>query len=369
MFRPRLPFFRKPEHKRLIQSTYRRLLRQAKGFSDPVEHTYLWSWIRERFHHNKRQTSPSLVDMQLSDAAWTSLVMSDALAGIHSQRTLISDLAYGREGRLKDVMRYISEFHHPTKSCELIRDVRPRASRLHQPHSAYRIPLDLRAFTVPRHLLDRIKEEDEMRHRREKEKQRRKEKRLAKEIEAMTRAVNNGNEALWDAGLVPGAFSVEPSVSRGPHYIPGVVGNMAWIPPKIKNRLDPPFVQHVRASSGCEFFRVNARKPPHWLSNKIAATYRNATKRVQRHEFFYYFIEDLKLEEEFEERLGIEDRGYWIYARNYRDFLRNKIRNFTLQAEGDEVNNKELLEQLWEGEQGYDMLVEYSMKQRNDDYA
>ncbi|KAJ1964291.1 hypothetical protein GGI12_001523 [Dipsacomyces acuminosporus] len=368
IFRPKLPFFRKTEHKRLILSTYKHLLSQTKGFSDPVEQTYLWSWIRERFHHNKRQTSPAKVDMQLSDAAWTSLVMSDALAGIESQQQLINDLAYGRKGRLKEVMQYVNEFYHPTKSCELIRDTRPQASQTHQPHKAYWIPLDLRAFNVPRHLLDRIREEDEKARRREKEKHKRRIKRLSREIAAMTQAVNSGNTWLLDAGLVPGAFSVDPSVSRGPNYVPGIVGNMAWVPPKIKNRLDPPFVQHVRASSGCEFLRINSQKPPHWLSARIAATYRNAAKRVQRHEFFYYFIEDLKLEEEFEERLGIEDRGYWIYARNYRDFLRGKIRNFTLQAEDEELsNNQELVEQLWEAEQSRDLLLKFSEGLLDDD--
>ncbi|KAJ2585354.1 hypothetical protein IWW49_004649, partial [Coemansia sp. RSA 1797] len=146
MFRPRTPFFRKSAHKHHVLCEYRKLLRQTKQF-DPVEQTYLWSWIRERFHHNKRQTSPTQASQFLSDGTWASLVMSAALDGSTTQRQYISDLAYGRTGYLKDVAQQVREFHHPTKPCQTIRDVRPRSSRIHQPHKAYWIPLDLRVFS------------------------------------------------------------------------------------------------------------------------------------------------------------------------------------------------------------------------------
>ncbi|KAJ1941660.1 hypothetical protein GGF37_003446 [Kickxella alabastrina] len=362
IFRPRLPFFRRPEHRQRILSSYRQLLRHAQKFTDPIEQTYLRSWIRERYHHNKRQTSPKQTQSQLSDAQWALLTMRGALAGSADQQKYIGDLAYGRTGWLKDVMQQVYEFHHPTQSCKLIRDVRPRSSQIHQPHRAYWIPLDLRAFSVPPHLLQRIADEDSKKKKLEVERRRLREQRLGREIVELTRAVNAGNPFLWDGGLVPGAFSVEPSVSRGPSYVPGVLGNPAWIPPKIKSRLDPPFVQHVRASSGCEFYRVNARKPPHWLSAKIASTYQRAASRVQRHEFYYYFIEDLLLEEEFEERLGVEDRGYWIFARNYRDFLRTRIKNFSLQPETPDVMNEEVEVLMREYEDEYSRLVAHAME-------
>ncbi|KAJ1826246.1 hypothetical protein LPJ56_002275 [Coemansia sp. RSA 2599] len=341
---------------------YRQLLRTAKQFKDPVEQTYLFSWIRERFHSNKRQTSMKGVEMQFGQARSTLETMRMALSGAAEEKRHIGDLAYGRIGWLKDVVRQIIEFHHPTKPCDLIRDVRPRSSKLHQPHRAYRIPLDLRAFSVPLYLLERQKLEDAKKARREKQKRRLKTQRLAKEIAELTAAVNRGNGLLADSGLLPGAFSVEPSVSRGPHYVPGVLGNPAWIPPKIKNRMDPPFVQHVRASIGCEFYTVNARKPPHWLSAKIAAIYRSQAKRVIKHELYYYLIEDLKLEEEFEERLGIEDRGYWVYARNYRDFLRTRIKNFSLSMDSPDVQNEEIDRELRMSMDEHERLVAHAME-------
>ncbi|KAJ2845402.1 hypothetical protein GGI22_006569, partial [Coemansia erecta] len=127
MFRPKVPFFRTAQHKRKILSTYKHLLRQTKSFDDPVEQTYLWSWIRERFHQDKRQTSPKRVEQQLSDATWVSLVMDAAAQGSGEQKQLIGDLAYGRKGWLKDVAEDISQYRHPTKLCSLIRDVRPRS--------------------------------------------------------------------------------------------------------------------------------------------------------------------------------------------------------------------------------------------------
>ncbi|KAJ1725056.1 hypothetical protein LPJ53_000705 [Coemansia erecta] len=343
------------------------MLKQTRHFADPVEQRYLWSWIRERFRYNKRETSPKKVERQLGDAASVIQTMAGALSGAADQQRRISDLAYGRTGWLKDVAQEIREFHHPTKPCDLVRDVRPRSSRMLHPHPAYRIPIDLQAFEVPAHILQRMLDEDAHERRRAEEKRRRKRLRLARELAAMTEAVNNGNAFLLESGLVPGAFSVEPSVSRGPAYVPGVVGNPAWIPPKIRNRLDPPFVQHVRASSGCEFLRVNGRKPPHWLSNRISASFRLTARRLERHEFYYHFVEDLRLEEEFEARLGIEDRGYWLYAKNYRDFLRARLKNFSLQSPHVDLQDKELEAQLAEGAEDYGRLVAYAMEPQFDE--
>ncbi|KAJ2490010.1 hypothetical protein IWW47_005194, partial [Coemansia sp. RSA 2052] len=335
LFRPKQPFFREAWHRRRILPLYKRLLRQSRQFADPVERQYLWSWIRERFHHNKRQTSPTQVDQQLSDAHWASLVMESALNGNPEQAKYIGDLAYGRVGWLKQIARYVREFHHPTKSCDLIRDVRPRSSRIHQPHPAYKIPLDQRAFQVPEYLLQRIKDEDERKRRRREELDRRKLILLGRELGAMTEAVRQGNIYLRDAGLLAGAFSSNIRV-RNASYIPGVAGNVAWMPSKIKSRVDPPFVQHMRASSGFEFYKVNARKPPQWLGNRIKASYEAASRNLILHEFYYHFVDDLRLEEEFEERLGIEDRGYWRYAANYRDYLRYRIKGGTFSTSSNE---------------------------------
>ncbi|KAJ1873531.1 hypothetical protein LPJ55_002192 [Coemansia sp. RSA 990] len=326
MFRNKLPFFRTASHRSQILSEYRRLLRQAKQFEDPVEQTYLWSWIRERFHYNKRQTSPSKVQIQLSDGVWASIIMTDALSGVESQKRLISDLAYGRTGYLKVVAQKVNEFYHPTKICQMIRDVRPRSSRIHQPNRAYWIPLDLRAFSVPQHLLDRIAQYDEQDRQRQIKRRERREQRLERELHNMTKAINNGNKALYESGLLPEAFTSTPEVAQSPRAIPGVSGNILWTP-KIHNyQGDPPVVQHIRTSSGFELYKVNGRKPPHWLAVKVAASFRKLVRRVILHEFYFHIIDDLVLEEEFESRLGISDPGYWIYASNYRDYLRGKIK-------------------------------------------
>ncbi|KAJ2699345.1 hypothetical protein H4218_002734 [Coemansia sp. IMI 209128] len=335
LFRPKKPFFRTSWHKHRILSLYKRLLRQTHQFTDPVERQYLWSWIRERFHHNKRQTSPAQVNQQLSDAHWASLLMESAVDGNQEQARYISDLAYGRVGWLKHVAQYVREFHHPTKSCEMLRDVRPRSSRIHQPHPAYWIPLDLRAFRVPSYLVQRMEEDDECKRRRREELDRRKVVMLGRELGAMAEAVRNGNPFLRDVGLLPGAFSSNIRV-RNAHYLPGVAGNVAWIPPKIKARMDPPFVQHVRTSSGFEFYKVNARKPPQWLGNRIKASYEVAARNLLLHEFYFHFVDDLKLEEEFEARLGIVDPGYWKYAANYRDYLRYRIKNGTFSSKDED---------------------------------
>ncbi|KAJ1932507.1 hypothetical protein FBU59_006347, partial [Linderina macrospora] len=147
MFRPKIPFFRTLAHRHQIQSSYRVLLRLTRRFSDPVERTYLYSWIRERFHTNSYQTSPFKVNNLLSDAKWAELVLTDALSGHPTQCQLISDLAYARTGYLHTIQQTLNEFHHPTKSCALIRDVRPPHSKSRQPHPAYRIPVDQRAIT------------------------------------------------------------------------------------------------------------------------------------------------------------------------------------------------------------------------------
>ncbi|KAI9503780.1 hypothetical protein GGI25_003837 [Coemansia spiralis] len=367
IFRPKQPFFRQLWHRQRILSTYRKLLRQAKQFSDPVEKTYLWSWIRERFHHNKRQTSPRQVDSQLSDAMWTQLVMASALSGgCGQEKKLIGDLAYGRRGWLKDVMVEIGRFNHPTKACQLIRDVRPRSSKIHQPHRAYWIPLDLRAFSVPPGMLQRIREEDEAARRHKRRKRERRERRLGREIQAMTNAINNGNTALRESGLLRDAFSYEPSVMYSDCYIPGVVGNPAWLPPRIEAQEDPPVVQHVRTSIGYEFLRINARKPPHWLGARIAAEYRAVTKRLLKHEFYFYMIRDLQLEEEFEARLGVEDPGYWVFARNYREYLRYKIKTFTVPP-GEDVRDKGVLRMLETGREAYHRAEDFAAEHMADD--
>ncbi|KAJ2850546.1 hypothetical protein IWW36_001796 [Coemansia brasiliensis] len=352
MFRNKVPFFRTASHRGQILSEYRRLLRQAKQFADPVEQTYLWSWIRERFHSNKRQTAPKKVELQRSDGVWASIIMADALNGIDSQKQLINDLAYGRTGYLKMVAQKINEFYHPTKICQAIRDVRPRSSRIHQPKRAYWIPLDLRAFSVPQHLLDRIAEYDEQDRQRQIKRRERREQRLAREIQSMTKAINNGNDALYESGLLPEAFTSTPEVAQSPAAIPGVSGNILWTP-KIKNyNRDPPVVQHIRTSSGFELYKVNGRKPPHWLAVKIAASFRKLVRRVNLHEFYFHIIDDLRMEEEFEAQLGISDPGYWIYASNYRDYLRGKIKETSgisnidawnaFLAKNDEMNEQDI---------------------------
>ncbi|KAJ1955021.1 hypothetical protein EC988_002111 [Linderina pennispora] len=349
MFRPKIPFFHKLSHKRQIWSSYRSLLRLAHRFTDPVERTYLHSWIRERFHTNTFQTSPQKVATSLSDAKWAELVLASALDGNASQQQLISDLAYARTGYLHTIRQRLAEFHHPTKSCQLIRDVRPSHSRRRQPHPAYRIPVDPRAIPIPPHLLARIHDEDAREQRRLKALRTKRDRARARQISALAAAVNQGSCAM-DSGLVPGAFM--PSDS-----LPGINGNPAYLPPKPKFSVDPPLVQHVRASSGFEFLRVNSRKPSHALSARIAKSFRDVAKWLHRHEFFFYFTEDLKLEEEFEQRLGIEDPGYWVYARNYRNFLRNRIRTFAQQTES--VENPDISRMIREGMPEYRMLEEY----------
>ncbi|KAJ2657162.1 hypothetical protein IWW48_004639 [Coemansia sp. RSA 1200] len=364
MFRPKRPFFRTPAHKKTVLSTYRGLLRQAKSYDgDAVEKTYLWSWIRERFHHHKYLTSPSVVDQRLSDAAWASLVISEATirgdgGGDAGPRKLISDLAYARRGWLKDIADQINRYAHPTKPCALIRDTRPRGARIRQPHPAYRVPVDMRAIAVPGRLVQQLRDADEERKKLRAKQRERRERKRAREIEAMAEAVNGGNHLVRGSGLLGDAFAYHPHALHGRNYVAGVVGNPAWIPPRIRQptRGDPPVVQHVRSSIGYEFLRINTRKPPHWLGAKIAAQYRAVIKRLHKHEFYFYMAQDLALEEDFESRLGISDPGYARYARNYREYLRQRIRLFTI-VPGEGVQDPELLRELAESSHEYQEMV------------
>ncbi|KAJ2548664.1 hypothetical protein EV175_004741 [Coemansia sp. RSA 1933] len=282
--------------------------------------------------------------------------MDAAIGGAVEQKQMIGDLAYGRTGWLKDVAREIDRYRHPTKPCSWIRDVRPRASRIHQPHRAYRIPLDLRAFTVPQGLLDQIKREDDAEGKQRIRRRMIRERKLAREINAMAAAVNQGNTMVAQSGLLGDAYAYEPSVLHKDHYVEGTtIGNQAWIPPKIKNRQDPPVVQHKRTSIGFEFLRINTRKPPHWLGARIANGYKTVAKRLHTHEFYYYITEDLKLEEEFEHRLGIDDKGYWVYTWNYREYLRYKIKTFTY-APGEDIQDSELLREMREGSEEHERM-------------
>ncbi|KAJ2848160.1 hypothetical protein GGI22_005792, partial [Coemansia erecta] len=124
---------------------------------------------------------------------------------------------------------------------------------------------------------------------------------------------------------------------------------------------DPPIVQHVGSSVGFEFLRINSRKPPYRLGARIAAAYRLVTKRLLKHEFFFYMIEDLKLEEEFEQRLGIDDKGYWVYAMNQREFLRYKLKSMTI-TPGEDVQNSELLRKVKEGAEEYERAEAFVME-------
>ncbi|KAJ2762112.1 hypothetical protein H4S06_000840 [Coemansia sp. BCRC 34490] len=365
MFRPKRPFFRTPAHKRTVLSAYRGLLRQAKSYGgDAVEKTYLRSWIRERFHHHKHLTSPGAVDQRLSDAAWASLVISEATTEAGTEETgprrLISDLAYARRGWLKDVADQIGRYAHPTKPCALVRDTRPRSAQLRQPHPAYRVPVDPRAIAVPGRVVQQLREADEARKRLRAEQRARRERRRAREIEAMAESVDGGgNRLARGSGLLGDAFAYHPHALHGRNYVAGVVGNPAWVPPRIRQpppRGDPPVVQHVRSSIGYEFLRINTRKPPHWLGAKIAAQYRAVIRRLHKHEFYFYMAQDLALEEDFERRLGISDPGYARYARNYREYLRQRIRTFTV-VSGEGVQDPELLRELAEGSREYQEMV------------
>ncbi|KAJ1932149.1 hypothetical protein FBU59_006470, partial [Linderina macrospora] len=97
--------------------------------------------------------------------------------------------------------------------------------------------------------------------------------------------------------------------------------------------------------------------PSHIQSARIAKSYRDIAKWLIRHEFFFYFTEDLKLEEQFEERLGIEDRGYWVFARNYRNFLKDRIQNFAHQ--NNTFDNPELNQMVRDGMPEYHKLEQY----------
>ncbi|KAJ1968344.1 hypothetical protein IWQ62_001303 [Dispira parvispora] len=149
MFRSKVPFFKTPDHRLPTLHLYRHMLRLSGQFVDDVHRTYLKSWLRERFRYYRRLRSPQLTQQRLVEAHQTHQRLQRALKGDQGELNLVDDLAYGRFGRVYDVIQWIKQYRNLRKPCRLALDMRSDAARRRDPHPAYRIPLDSRVFSPP----------------------------------------------------------------------------------------------------------------------------------------------------------------------------------------------------------------------------
>ncbi|KAJ1924486.1 hypothetical protein IWQ60_005158 [Tieghemiomyces parasiticus] len=142
-------FFRHTAKHRLnVLGLYRSLLRLAYRLPDNVQVTYVRNWTRERFRFNRHTQGHRLLARCQAEADQARERLTRAVQGDPAERRLISDLAYGRFGRVFDTIQRIKAHHDPRKWCRNL-DLRSGRSRKRDPHPAYRIPMDVRVFTPP----------------------------------------------------------------------------------------------------------------------------------------------------------------------------------------------------------------------------
>ncbi|KAJ1975663.1 holocytochrome c synthase [Dimargaris xerosporica] len=123
--------------------------------NDDVHRCYLKSWIRERFRYFRFLKSPVQIQRQITEGAEVEQRLTRALVNDSAELKFIDDLAYGRFGRLYDVINWIKSYDNPNKPCIYLTDTRPKSSRNRDRHPKYRIPLDPRVFVPPAHLYNR----------------------------------------------------------------------------------------------------------------------------------------------------------------------------------------------------------------------
>ncbi|KAJ1972074.1 hypothetical protein H4R34_005534, partial [Dimargaris verticillata] len=113
MLRPNRPFYQARTHVTTVRCLYRRLLRLSGQFTDDVHRCYLKSWIRERFRYFRFLKSPMQVQRQIAEGDEVEQRLTRALADDTSELKFIDDLAYGRLGRLYDVINWIKSYDNP----------------------------------------------------------------------------------------------------------------------------------------------------------------------------------------------------------------------------------------------------------------
>ncbi|CAG8714288.1 24068_t:CDS:2, partial [Racocetra persica] len=103
-YRPRRPFWQLPQHRFPVLSLYKTLLRLSKTFPNDIHRKYLYFTIREKFRSRRYETSVVSTIEHLKEAQECRLTLQKALRGDKESFQHIDDLAWGRKGRLKEVL-------------------------------------------------------------------------------------------------------------------------------------------------------------------------------------------------------------------------------------------------------------------------
>ncbi|GES82528.1 hypothetical protein RCL_jg25347.t2 [Rhizophagus clarus] len=146
--KPKRPFWKLPQHRIPVLSLYKSLLKISKSFPDDLHQKYLFYNIRQNFRLRRHETSINKTVEHLKEAQECKSNMIKALKGNQELFQHIDDLAWGRKGRLKEVLDILANWKRP-KLHKFVLDTRTHGARILDPHSAYRIPLDKRLYTAP----------------------------------------------------------------------------------------------------------------------------------------------------------------------------------------------------------------------------
>ncbi|CAG8812083.1 35097_t:CDS:2 [Gigaspora margarita] len=109
---------------------------------------YLYFAIREKFRSRRYETSVASTIKHLKEAQECRLTLQKALEGDKESFQHIDDLAWGRKGRLKQVLEVLKKkkWKKRQKIHKLVYDTRNVQSRMIDPHRVYRVPLDPRLY-------------------------------------------------------------------------------------------------------------------------------------------------------------------------------------------------------------------------------
>ncbi|RGB29024.1 hypothetical protein C1646_333236 [Rhizophagus diaphanus] len=126
--KPKRPFWKLPQHRLPVLSLYKSLLNTSRSFPDDLHQKYLFYSIRLNFRLRRHETSISKTVEYLKEAQECKSIIIKALKGNQEAFQHIDDLAWGRKGRLKEVLDILANWKRP---------------KLHK------IPLDKRLYTPP----------------------------------------------------------------------------------------------------------------------------------------------------------------------------------------------------------------------------
>ncbi|RIB06957.1 hypothetical protein C2G38_2147804 [Gigaspora rosea] len=165
-YRPRRPFWQLPQHRLPVLSLYKTLLRLSKIFPNDIHRKYLYFAIREKFRSRRYETSVASTIKHLKEAQECRLTLQKALEGDKESFQHIDDLAWGRKGRLKQVLEVLKKkkWKKRQKIHKLVYDTRNVQSRMIDPHRVYRVPLDPRLYKPPRVRFFRKKRRPKKKH-------------------------------------------------------------------------------------------------------------------------------------------------------------------------------------------------------------